>query len=111
MGLMDGVMGGLVSAGLTALISNVMEKHGGLQGIVNQFEQNGLGSVVQSWIGTGANQPIEPNQVQQALGNDTLEGIAAKAGVSVEEVKEQLAKLLPSAIDKMTPNGKVAEAA
>ncbi len=111
MSLMDGILGGMVSAGMTAMVTNLLEKHGGMQGLVSQFEQNGLGSVVQSWVGTGANQPIEPAHVEQALGSTTLQDLAAKAGMSVEELKAQLAKILPEAVDKMTPGGVVAAAA
>jgi uncharacterized protein YidB (DUF937 family) len=111
MGLLDGIMGGLVSAGATAMISQVLEKNGGIQGLIAQFEEKGLGGMVQSWVGTGENQAIEPAQLQHAMGSGTLEAIAAKTGMSVEELTAQLSKLLPEAVDKMTPNGHVAEAA
>ena len=55
MGLLNGVIGGVVGAGMVSVISGVIEKHGGVQGIVNQFEKNGLGETVKSWVGTGAN--------------------------------------------------------
>jgi uncharacterized protein YidB (DUF937 family) len=111
MGILDGVLGGLVSAGVTAMVSNVLEKNGGIQGLVSQFEQKGLGSLVQSWVGTGANQAVEPAQIEHALGGNMLEELAAKAGISKEEIAAQLAKLLPDAVDKLTPNGTVAQAA
>jgi uncharacterized protein YidB (DUF937 family) len=107
MGLFDGVLGGVVGAAMVSAVSNVIEKHGGVQGIVSQFERQGLGSTVRSWVSTGPNQPISPDQVQHALGSDTLADIAAKAGVSVPELREKLAHLLPQAVDKLTPTGTI----
>jgi uncharacterized protein YidB (DUF937 family) len=111
MGILDGVLGGLVSAGVTALVSNVLEKNGGVQGLVSQFEQKGLGAMVQSWVGTGANQAVEPAQIEHALGGNMLEELAAKAGISKDDIAAQLANLLPEAVDKLTPNGVIAQAA
>jgi uncharacterized protein YidB (DUF937 family) len=107
MGLFDGVIGGVVGAGMMSVVSGVIEKHGGVQGIVSQFEKNGLGDTVKSWVGTGANKPVSADQVQQTLGATTLEQLAAKAGISVPELAQKLAQVLPQAIDKMTPNGVV----
>jgi uncharacterized protein YidB (DUF937 family) len=110
MGLLDGVMGGVTGAAMVSLVSNLIEKHGGVQGIVEQFEKQGLGPTVRSWVSTGDNHPISPDQVQQALGPDTLQQYAAKAGISVDELRQKLAQILPQAVDKMTPGGTVAKA-
>lgn len=109
MGLLDGVLGGVTGAAMVSLVSNLIEKHGGVQGIVDQFEKQGLGATVRSWVSTGENHPISPDQVQQALGPDTLQQIAAKAGISVEELREKLAQILPQAVDKLTPGGAIAK--
>jgi uncharacterized protein YidB (DUF937 family) len=111
MSIFDGVLGGLVSAGVTSLASKFIAEHGGLQGLVSQFEKGGLGSVVQSWVGTGANQPIEAKQVTQVLGSDKLQALAEKFGMSSEDLSEKLAAILPEAVDKMTPNGIIQAAA
>jgi uncharacterized protein YidB (DUF937 family) len=110
MGLLDGLLGGVVGAGMMSVISGVIEQHGGVQGIVNQFEKQGLGATVKSWVGTGANQPISADQVHQTLGADTLQQLAAKAGMSLPELTQKLAQILPQAIDKLTPNGVVPKA-
>lgn len=110
MGLLDGLLGGVVGAGMVAVISGVLEKHGGLQGVVDQFERQGFGATVKSWVGTGANQPITADQVHQVLGADLVKQLAAKAGVTVEEISQKLAHLLPQAVDKMTPSGIVPKA-
>ena len=79
---------------------------GGLQGLVQQFQNNGLGEVVNSWIGNGANQPISGDQIAQVVGQDRLNGIAAKLGIDPNQVSGLLAQHLPGVIDNMTPQGK-----
>lgn len=80
---------------------------GGLEGLVRQFTQSGLGDVVQSWIGTGANQPISADQVQQALGHGPLNELAQQVGGSSSDLARQLAQLLPGLVDKLTPDGQL----
>ena len=110
MGMFDGVLGGVVGAEMAGVINNLIQKHGGLQGIVAQLEQQGLGGTVRSWIGTGANQPISPDQIHQAFGVDTLKELAAKAGLSPDVLAGKLSQALPQAIDKLTPAGAVPKA-
>lgn len=105
MGLLDGLIGGAVGAGMTTVVSNLIEKHGGVQGLVRQFEQQGLGATVRSWVGTGPNQPISPDQIHQALGAETIKDLAAKFGLSNDELAKRLASVLPQAVDHMTPGG------
>jgi uncharacterized protein YidB (DUF937 family) len=80
---------------------------GGLAGLVQTFQKNGLGEIVNSWVGTGKNLPVTPQQIQQGLGGDLLTQLAAKAGISTEAAGAQLAGLLPDLIDKLTPTGKI----
>ena len=107
MGILDGVIGGLVSAAVLPLIQKTIEEHGGVQGIVSQFEKSGFGTMVQSWVGTGANSPVNAEQIQQALGADTLQKLAEKTGLPHDEIAHTLAEALPAAVDKMTPNGAI----
>jgi uncharacterized protein YidB (DUF937 family) len=107
MGILDGVVGGLVSAGITSVVSKMLDQHGGVQGLVNQFQEKGLGDIVQSWVGTGANQPIAPTQVQQAFGSDIIQQLAEKSGLSASDLTQKLSEILPDAIDKLTPGGVV----
>ena len=107
MGMFDGLLGGIVGAGLVSVVSDVLEKHGGVQGVVSQFEKNGLGATVQSWVGTGPNQPVSPDDVQRVLGPDLLKQLSEKSGVSVQELTQKLAHVLPQAVDKLTPDGAI----
>lgn len=107
MGLLDGLLGGTVGAALVTAANDLIEKNGGIAGLVTKFQEKGLGPIIQSWISTGENKPIEPEQVDQAVGGGLLEDLAAKAGISAEELKKKLAEILPQAIDKLTPGGKL----
>lgn len=107
MGMLDGLLGGIVGAGMVSAVNSILEKNGGLQGVVNQFERNGLGATISSWVGTGPNQPISPGDLHRALGPDLLQQLAAKTGMSVQDLTAKLAQVLPQAVDKMTPDGKV----
>ena len=107
MGLLDGLIGGVVGAGMTTALNQILERHGGLQGVVKEFERNGLGATVQSWVGTGPNQPIAPDGINRVLGNDLLQQLAAKTGLSVQDLTQKLAQVLPDAVDKLTPDGVV----
>lgn len=115
MGLLDSVVGALAggqSGGNKALLETVMKlinnpQTGGLAGLIQSFQQGGLGDVVNSWVSTGANQPVSPEQIQNVLGNSQLQGLAAQLGVSPEQASGNLAELLPQLVDKLTPNGQV----
>jgi uncharacterized protein YidB (DUF937 family) len=109
MGLLDGLLGGAVGAEMVTVVNGLIEKHGGVQGIIGQLEQQGLGGTVRSWVGTGANQPITADQIHQAFGSDTVKQLAAKVGLTPEELAAKLSAVLPQAIDKLTPGGTVAK--
>lgn len=110
MGLLDGVLGGIVGAGLAQVVGGLIEKHGGLQAVLAQFEKQGLGDAVKSWVGTGSNLPISPDQVKAAIGPDLLQQLAAKTGLSVGDFAQKLAQVLPQTLDRMTPDGVLSKA-
>lgn len=107
MGMMDGILGGLIGGEMATVVNRLIEKHGGVSGIVSQLEQQGLGATVKSWVGTGPNQPITADQVHQALGATTIQEIAAKFGLTPQDLAQKLSQVLPQAIDKLTPGGVV----
>jgi uncharacterized protein YidB (DUF937 family) len=90
---------------MATVVNGLIEKHGGVQGIVAQLEQQGLGSTVRSWVGTGANQAITPDQIHQAFGSDAVKQIAARLNITPEDLAAKLSQVLPQAIDKLTPGG------
>src|SRR5713226_3613063 len=107
MGMLDGLVGGIVGAGMVSVVNGIIEKHGGLQGVVSEFERNGLGATVKSWVGTGPNQPISPDEVHKVLGADLLQQLSAKSGLSVQELAQKLSQVLPHAVDGLTPDGTI----
>jgi uncharacterized protein YidB (DUF937 family) len=107
MGMVDGILGGLIGGEMATVVNRLIEKHGGVSGIVTQLEQQGLGATVKSWVGTGPNQPISADQVHRAIGADTIQEIAAKFGLTPQDLAQKLSQVLPQAIDKLTPGGVV----
>jgi len=45
--------------------------------------------------------------VHKALGSDTITELAAKLGISPQELSAKLSTVLPQVVDKMTPTGVV----
>jgi uncharacterized protein YidB (DUF937 family) len=107
MGLFDGVLGGIVGAGMATVVNGILEKHGGVQGVINEFEQNGFGQTVRSWVGTGPNDPITASDIQRVIGPDLLQKLSEKSGLSQQDLAERLSQVLPSAVDHLTPGGVV----
>ncbi len=125
MGFMDNLKGQLTSAvggalggalgqqgGLVGGVMNLINNHpGGLAGLVQSFEQQGLGAVARSWVSTGPNQPITAAQIQQVLGTEKLQAFATQHGLDLTQVSAQLAQILPTVVDKLTPQGSIPPAA
>lgn len=83
--------------------------HGGLSGLIQKFQQAGLGDVVGSWVGSGQNQPISGDQITNVLGPDAITGLAEKLGMSPDAAAGQLSNILPGLIDHLTPHGQAPE--
>jgi uncharacterized protein YidB (DUF937 family) len=83
---------------------------GGLKGMVQEFEQKGLGGIIRSWVGTGPNEPITAAQVIDGFGRERVEKLAGMVGTSVDTIAAQLSKVLPGIVDALTPDGKVPDA-
>jgi uncharacterized protein YidB (DUF937 family) len=80
---------------------------GGISGLMQSFQSKGLGDIVASWIGNGANLPISAEQIQSALGHGPLQALAQQAGVGAPDIAQTLSTQLPGLIDKLTPNGQL----
>ena len=96
-GLMGGLTGGSSQAGMG----------GGLGGLLNQFTQAGHGDIADSWVGTGQNRPVAPNQLEAALGRGTIDDLSRQTGMGRDDQLSQLSTMLPQAVDQLTPHGRM----
>lgn len=101
--------GGIASSGalVAEVISMIQNRPGGLGGLLQSFQQGGLGHVFQSWIGTGQNLPVSPDQLHGTVGSEWISKIAQATGLPQAQVEQHLATLLPQIIDHLTPNGQM----
>ncbi len=113
MGLFDSLISTAISqigAGhpmMGSLANLVMQREGGLNGLVQNFQNQGLGNVVGSWVGTGQNLPVSADQLQNVLGQGRIAEIAQSMGISHGEALQQLTQTLPHLVDQLTPNGHI----
>ena len=92
---------------LLQMVLQMLQQNGGLEGILGKFQQAGYGQQAQSWIGTGQNQPIDPNILQQILGQGQFGEIAQQLGITREQASSGVAEMLPQVVDEMTPSGQI----
>jgi uncharacterized protein YidB (DUF937 family) len=88
-------------------LQGAIQREGGLDGLVAKLRDGGLGSQVDSWVSPGDNQPVQPDQIQQALGPDSVQRLSAGSGLDIGKLLPLLAMFLPQIINMLTPNGKV----
>ena len=100
----EGMMGSLLGGGQSAA-GQGGGMAGGLQGLLSKFEGAGMGGMVQSWMGNGANQPVSPDQLHQVLGHDQVASMAAQSGMEPHDFLSQLSPHLPGMVDRLTSNG------
>jgi len=120
MGLLDQLtselLGGSANASHSALLGSVLNslgsgQGGGLAGLVQSLGAKGLGEVAASWVGNGANLPISAQQIQQVFGNPQIQQWAQQHGLHPDVVAASLAKALPGLVDRLSPGGKLPDAA
>lgn len=115
MGLLDSLLGAATgktegsggAAQLIGVLGALLAQSGGLQGLANKFAQSGQGDAFKSWVGMGENESISSNQVQNVLGPEQVNALAAKMGIDPDQASGFLAEYLPKIVDKLTPEGKV----
>jgi len=107
MSFFEGLLGGVVGAELTSMVAGAIERQGGLPALTAKFEQQGLGHLVQSWVGPGSNLPVTAEQIHQVLGSATVQEMAAKFGITSQQFAEKLAEILPQAASQMAPSAAV----
>lgn len=113
MGILDSLTGQAGAGGsgkqsmLISALMAILASQGGISGLIQKFNSSGLGDIVNSWVSPGANKSLTPQQVQQGLGQDTIDQLAAQTGMGHEDIKSHLSQVLPQVVDRLTPNGQV----
>lgn len=106
--LLGGLAGAEGAADPTAATQGIQElltQQGGVNGLIEKLRAGGLGSQVDSWVSTGANEPVAPEELAGALGPDTVNSLASSTGLSIQSLLPLLAGLLPMIINHLTPSG------
>jgi uncharacterized protein YidB (DUF937 family) len=128
MGLLDGLLGGLMGGGqpdprqqqgglgglggiggaaVIGIVLQLLQRNGGIGGLLQQMQQAGYGSQGQSWVGTGQNQAISPDVLSQIFGQGQMQDIARELGMSHDQAASTVAQALPQVVDQMTPSGSI----
>jgi uncharacterized protein YidB (DUF937 family) len=94
---------------LLQVVLSLLQQNGGLEGVLGRFRQGGLGQQADSWVGTGQNMNISPDQLQQIFGSSTIKDLASQLGVPEGQAGSTMAQLLPEVINQLTPKGQVPE--
>jgi uncharacterized protein YidB (DUF937 family) len=100
--LLKGGLGGLLAGGAAGSVIS-----GGLGDLLKQFQQNGQGDTVNSWVSPGPNKAISPGDLAKALGADQIETLASQSGLSRDELLTGLSQHLPDVINHLTPDGRL----
>ncbi len=115
MALVDTIKGLLGSKGgssdlmgqLSSMLTGKSGDGQGLSRLLDQFKSAGLGEKAASWVGTGENHPLTPDEVEKAIGTERINEMSKKTGQSAESVKTGLSSLIPNLVNKLTPDGKL----
>lgn len=103
-----GMLGGQNGqAGSYQAILQWIDEQGGVSGLLAKFQQGGLGSVVESWVSTGSNQPVSGDQVSSALDSPAIASLAEKLGIDPQAASSLIAEHLPKVVDTLSPDGQV----
>jgi uncharacterized protein YidB (DUF937 family) len=100
--LLPGGLGGLLAGGAAGSVLS-----GGLNDLLKQFQQSDQGDVANSWVGTGPNKTISPNDLAKVLDNEQIKTLMAQTGISRDALIAGLSKQLPQIVDELTPNGRL----
>jgi uncharacterized protein YidB (DUF937 family) len=101
-GGLGGLLGGLFGGGAAREGST-----GGLGELIENMTKSGHGETAKSWVQTGPNKELDTAQLEEALGSDTIGQLTSETGLSREELLSRLKSVLPTAVDRLTPAGRL----
>jgi uncharacterized protein YidB (DUF937 family) len=102
LGGLGGLLGGAAGGGAAGGALN-----GGLKNLLDDLQANGQGEAAKSWIGTGANRSVAPNDLAKAIGIDDIDAVAKQTGMPRDQVLAALSEHLPEFVNQLTPNGRL----
>lgn len=105
-----GLSGSLGAAGLSALLAlglQLLQRNGGIEGVLGKLQQRGFGREANSWVSTDDNLPISPDALGQVFGREEVGGLAQQMGVEPQEALGGLASIFPEIVNQMTPQGRI----
>jgi uncharacterized protein YidB (DUF937 family) len=80
---------------------------GGLRDLVESFKSSGKGEIADSWVRTGPNKSISPQELEGAISPEVWATLSEHTGLSRQELLSRLSRELPEAVDKYTPEGRL----
>ena len=80
---------------------------GGLGGLLKQFQQNGFGDAINSWISTGPNKAVTRDQISKAIDPRIIDALSQRLGLPKDQISQVLSQILPKTVDKLTPEGRL----
>jgi len=110
---LDALVGGLGAGNqirgndLLGAVMSLVQQNGGLPGVLGMLRNSGLGQQADSWVGTGANADVSPEQISQAFGGSGIGNLAAQLGTSPGQAGSILSQILPELVNQLTPGGQV----
>jgi len=114
---MSGLLGSIISAvvgggggapNVGTLLQTVLnQKGGGISALLSRFQEAGLGEQAASWISTGPNQLVSPDQIDQVFSADEIQEWASGLGLQPDQIKGLLAEALPQVVNHATPDGEI----
>jgi uncharacterized protein YidB (DUF937 family) len=110
MALLDTLISGVLTAvagDKAPMLNEFLNTNGGVTGLADKFQKGGASEVFSSWVGTGANQAITPEQIQAVLGSDAVKDMATRMGINPAQASDFLARTLPGLVDQLTPQGQM----
>jgi len=102
-----GGSGGGNKSAIAQVAIKMLNKNGGLCGLLEKFHQAGLSDVADSWVSQDKNKAISADQISMVLGSDLLSAMAEQLGIDAGVIASQIAQYLPEIVNNVTPNGQV----
>lgn len=100
-------VGGIAMAAVVALALQLLQRNGGIEGVLGKLRKTGRAREADSWVGTGANEPISPDDLSDVFGRKEVDDVAREVGVDPQQALGGLASIFPEIVNQLTPQGRI----